>query len=94
MKLEGLRTKLVPVFLKRTIGVSIETELCSVAIQKRGEVYTRANYRENTPRYGVRVSHSLRERLNHAIAPAIAKFLQKIHDMLLPGLIVAINGRA
>ncbi|MGE0824649.1 MAG: hypothetical protein AB7G75_37255 [Candidatus Binatia bacterium] len=32
-------------------------------------------YRENTPRYGVEVSHSLRDRLNKAVHPAIAKLL-------------------
>ena len=32
-------------------------------------------YRENTPRYGVRVSHSLREWLKDAVHPAIAKLL-------------------
>src|SRR3989442_79712 len=48
-------------------------------------------YRENTPRYGVRVSHSLRQRLNDPIIPAIAKFLQKRHDVFLARLVVAIN---
>jgi hypothetical protein len=32
-------------------------------------------YRENTPRYGVQVSHSVGERLNDPLAPAIPKFL-------------------
>src|SRR3989442_10342446 len=49
------------------------------------------SYRENTPRYGVRVSHSLRQRLNDPIIPAIAKFLQKRHDVFLARLVVAIN---
>ena len=47
--------------------------------------------RKNTPKYGVSISHSLREWFNDTIAPAITKFLQKVYDMLLAGLIVAIN---
>ena len=35
----------------------------------------------------------MREWLNNPLAPAIAKLLQKIDDMLLPGLLVAVNRR-
>src|SRR5215207_2763870 len=41
-----------------------------------------AYFRENTPRSGVSCSHSLREWFNGTLAPAIAKLLQKVDDML------------